>query len=123
MLADVSIKEEITRRLREKHLTADMVIARLSEMATSNIADFASIKTSEDLANSREIAYLIKKFKRKIIKCDDDPNKEYEEIELELYDAQAALEKVGRHLILFTDKVEHSGTIESKFVVLPEKVE
>lgn len=121
LLANVSIKEEITRRLKEKHLTADMVLARLSEMATSNLADFASIRTSEDLEANRDKAYLAKKFKRKITRYDSDPGKEYEEIELELYDAQSALEKIGRHYALFTDKVEHSGQINSNIVLLPTK--
>lgn len=117
LLANVSIKEEITRRLKEKHLTADMVLARLSDMATSNLADFASIKTSEDLAANRDIAYLAKKFKRKITRYDNDPNKEYEEIEIELYDAQSALEKIGRHLVLFTDKFEHGSDPDKPVIV------
>jgi phage terminase small subunit len=105
-LVNPSIQSFIVERLKEKQLTADAVLSRLAEMAFSNMSDFAYIQTNADLANARERGYLIKKFKRKITTRDDYT---VEDIELELYDAQSALEKIGKHLSLFIDKVEHSG--------------
>jgi hypothetical protein len=35
-----------------------------------------------------------------------------------LYDAQSALALIGKHHALFTERVEHSGTIETGVVVV-----
>lgn len=110
LLANLSISEEITRLLKERHLSADAVLARLGDMALGNLSEFADIQTNADLGNARERGHLIKKFKRKITR--DKSGSEYEEIELELYDAQAALVHIGKAHGLFADRVEHSGKVE-----------
>lgn len=110
LLADVSIQAVITERLKEKQLTADAVLSRLSEMAFSNISDFADIQNEADLANARERGYLIKKFKRKITHTESGGM--YEDIELELYDAQSSLINIGKQHGLFSDKVEVKLTKE-----------
>jgi len=107
LLANISISEEITRLLKERHLSADAVLARLGEMAASNLSDFADIETYADLANARKRGYLVKKFKRKITR--DKSGSEYEEVELELYDAQAALVHIGKAHGLFADRMELTG--------------
>jgi hypothetical protein len=110
LLADVSIQAEIAQRLKEKQLTADAVLSRLSEMAFSNMSDFVDIQTKADLADARERGYLIKKFKRKITHTES--GEMYEDIELELYDSQSALINIGKQHGLFSDKVELKLTKE-----------
>lgn len=92
------IQEEITRRLKEKQLSADQILTRLSEMALGNISDFAKVESQSDLEEI-ENGYLIKKFKKRYYRKDD-----YEEVELELYDSQSPLLNLGKHLGLFNDK-------------------
>lgn len=106
LLANTNISAEIDRRLREKQLSADEVLARLGDMARADIADFAEVRKITDLQNEqyRGKTHVIKKFKRKITR--DALNREREEIEIELYGADVALVNVGRHHKLFNDSVK-----------------
>lgn len=119
LLANVSIKAEITARIEELKMSADEVLIRLGDMARADMRDF--IKPFEvgektivmvDLGKALEEGktHLIKKLKYNA----------QGGLEIELHDSQAALEKLGRHHGLFTDKVEHSGAV-SALVVLPGK--
>lgn len=108
LLANLSISEEITQRLQERHLSADAVLARLADMARSDIADFTSLEKLSDLTNEeyRGKTHVIKRFKRRIYRPKNgDP---FEEIELELYPADMNLERVGKVHGLF-----NSGAGES----------
>lgn len=98
LLTKPDIQAEIEYRLKEKQLSADQVLTRLSEMALGNISDFAHVESQSDLTNL-ENGYLIKKFKKRYYRKDD-----YEEVELELYDSQSPLINLGKHLGLFNDK-------------------
>lgn len=113
-LTKPDIKNEIERRLQEKHLTKDIILARLADMSLSNIADFADIKSSQDLKEVRDIAHVIKKFKRKVTTNKD--GEVFEEIELELYPADVNLERVGKHLGLFKDQIEVSGNVGMRVI-------
>jgi len=95
------LRERIQERLREKALSADEVLARLSEQARNSIADFIEPVPGRSRAfmlNMDEIkarGHLIKKIKMTI----NGP-------EIELYDGQAALNLMGKHFALFTDRIE-----------------
>lgn len=106
LLANPSIQLAIKERVEEIKMSADEVLIRLAVMARSNMADFARVRDSDDVAKLGDAACVIKKFKKKIF---DTPVGEREDIELELYDAQSALEKLGRHHRLFADNLEVSG--------------
>lgn len=105
MLANDSIRSEIDRRLAQKKLSANEVLARLSDMARSNIADFSDVQSASDLKRYRHKTHVIKKFKRKITR-NLATGVEYEELELELYGADSALVNIGRHYKLFTDSIK-----------------
>lgn len=104
LLTNVDILAEIEARLAKKKLSANMVLARISEMAMSNIADFADVKNASDLKRYRHKTHVIKKFKRKITR-DSKTGTEYEELELELYGADVALYNLGKHHKVFTDSI------------------
>lgn len=103
LLVNVGIKAAIEARINEFKMSADEVLVRLTRMARSNIADFAHIENGQDLAELGSAGQVIKKFKRKII---GPIGGEHDEIELELYDAQAALVHLGKHHGLFTERIE-----------------
>jgi phage terminase small subunit len=103
LLRNTTISEEIDRRLKEKQLSSDEVLARLSDMARADMRDF--IKPI-DVGNDRIVVmvdlgkalaegktHLIKKVKYNA----------QGGLEIELHDSQAALEKMGRHYGLFKD--------------------
>ncbi len=94
------IRAAVAAKLNEAGLSANEVLARLADHATSSIDDFIKISSSNtfslDLQKAKKLGRLhcIKKLK-------EGPNG----IEFELYDAQAALEKLGKYHALWTEKL------------------
>lgn len=103
LLQNTTIRAEIDRRLREVILPANEVLARYTDMATSNISEFATIATARDLENL-DNGYLVKKFKRDVVT--DQLGRQHEKIEIELYDAKSALDSLAKYHHLLTDKLE-----------------
>jgi len=94
------IKDEIDKRMREKAMDANEVLARLAAQARGDIADFLNTEVPGgilDLEKAEELGltHLIKNI-----------TWTKQGVRVELYDAQAALVHIGRHLKLFTDRVE-----------------
>lgn len=114
-LTKPDIRAMIDKRLKDLGMGADEVLARLSDMASSTMADFIkptkSGSATLDLVKAAKAdkLHLIKKFRVGI-----------EGVSIELYDSQAALVQLGRHHALFVDKQEHSGEIG---VLTPEEIE
>lgn len=106
LLRKVEIRAEIDRRLKERHLSADEVLAGLADIASMTMADFIDPETGYldlERANLRGKMHLIKKHKRTIRR---DKLGETETFEIELYDKQAAYNQLGRYHQLFTDRVK-----------------
>ncbi len=94
------IRQAIDRRLSEKRMSADEVLARLSEQAGADMDEFLSKRgrgIGLDLSKAKAAGklHLVKKY-----------NKTKQGVSIELYDAQAALVQLGRYHKLFTDRVE-----------------
>lgn len=122
LLANLSIEAEIDRRLKEKHLNADSVLARVSELANSDIVTFADVRRITDLKDEKYKGktHVIKKFKSKITR--DALGREIEEVELELYGADASMDKMMRYHGLYNDKVELSWRDKLPPDVNPDEV-
>lgn len=112
------IQAYLKDRLAEMVMPANEVLRRLTDMASGSVSDFADIKSSAGLVETEQ-GHIVKKFKKTTTRT--AYGSEVEAVELELYDAQAALVHLGKIHGLFTDKVEHSGMIESKLIILPPK--
>ena len=116
LLKDVEISDAIKKRISEKAMSADEVLLRLGDMARGDLGDFLDVESmSFDLslkkAQELGVTHLIKKVKQRTIitQKKDGDEEEQHYIEIELHDSQAALEKLGRHHKLFTDKTEITG--------------
>lgn len=123
LLANVGIRAAIEQRLQEKAMGADEVLARLAEHARGDLGDFLDISSMSfqvDLSGAVEkgITHLIKKVKQRTTTTLSKEGVETEtsDVEVELYDAQAALVHIGRHLKLFTEQAEISGEIVLKTI-------
>jgi len=96
------IQDLIQQRLTEKAMSAEEVLFRLGEQARSDITDFIDATTERVfLLNMNKImanGHLIKKIKYN----KDGP-------EIELYSSQRALELIGKHFALFTERIELGG--------------
>lgn len=111
LLANVGIQAEIERRLDEVVMSADEVLTRLAEQARASIEGFLTFskrgrKPTLDLKQAQEsgLLHLIKKLKYNT----------QGQVEIELHDAQSALALIGKHHKLFTEKIEHAGSVEIK---------
>ena len=121
------IQAEIDRRMSEQVMTSNEVLKRLSDMAKANLLPFVRIThegfTYFDFSHpeAKNYFHLIKKIKTKRTrrvegKGDNAEEWEDEWIEVELHDAQSALEKIGKYHRLFKDELDlhHDGEITWK---------
>lgn len=93
----------IAERIQAAAMDADEVLARLSEQARANIRDFihidpdgAFITLDEEALRTR--GHLVKKISTSQGKTSS--------VSIELYDGQAALVQLGKHLKLFTENLD-----------------
>lgn len=98
-----NIAAEIQRRIAEKSMGADEVALRLADHARGDISDFLDITPGGIGINLQKAQQLGKtnlikkvKFRTQTSKNKDGVETETRDIEIELYDAQTALEKLGR---------------------------
>lgn len=111
LLTNPYIQAAVTERLAELKMSADEVLVRLAEHARGSIVDVLD-DTDEinlDEARQRQRAHLIKKLR--VTRHVDSEGGVTVRKEVELYDAQAALGLIGKHLRLFVERVEHSGGV------------
>lgn len=111
---------EIMDSIREQVMGADEVLIRMTDIARGDIADLMDItpagftfrlvneKDGERVVNPN--TKLIKKIKQKVTtvlgKKQDDEDREIIETEIELYNAQEALNTLGKHHKLFSERTE-----------------
>jgi phage terminase small subunit len=112
--------DEINQRLEENTMEANEALSRLSDMARGDLADFANVEDLRDLAGHSK-SHVIKKIKKTVKHFKSGETATY--IEIELNDPQSALEKIGKHLGLWTDKVQHSGSIDVTGLTDEERIE
>lgn len=102
LLTNDDIRAAINDRLADKSMSADEVLVRLADMAKSDIADFVLFR--ED--GTWTIDWRAAEGKTHVIKRLRETK---DGLILELYDAQAALEKIGRAHGIFRSVHEHTG--------------
>lgn len=105
LLTNVNIRAAIDARLAEAAMSAGEVLARVTEIARGSMADFLAVNGRGVRLDLKQAAaadklHLVKKYSK---------TKQSESIEL--YDAQSALELLGKYHKLWTDKFEHSGEV------------
>lgn len=123
LLAKISIKARIAERLQEMAMGTDEVLERLAEHARGdmdNFLDISSMGYQINLSKAKELGLtrLIHKVKQHTTTTLSKEGFETEtsHIELELYDAQAALVHLGKHLNLFGDQTPLTGEIVVKVI-------
>lgn len=93
------VAEKIAARFAAKVMTADEVLSRLSGMARADISEFITETGAIDWDKVRKQGYLIKRI----------AHYKGKQSQIELHDAQTALQLVGKHLRLFVERMEHTG--------------
>lgn len=116
LLKHVEVSAAIETRIAEKQMSADEALTLLADMARGDLGEFMDVTPSGfvlDLLNddgSRKNTRLIRKIKQKVTtflaKKESDEDREIIETEVELYDAQAAIDKVLRVAGKYKDNVD-----------------
>lgn len=95
--------DQVGRAVRERMssgaMQADEVLYRLAEHARGSLADVLG-------GTPRSIGDVLQSPKAHLVKSVAETQ---HGIRVEIYDAQAALEKIGKHLGLFVERHEHTG--------------
>ena len=103
LLADSNISEQIKARLNEVHMSADEALKLTADIARGDIAqlmDISSVGFRLDMSKAKELRLtkLIKKVKQKTTiyqaKKESEEDREVTELEIELYPADAAIERI-----------------------------
>lgn len=107
-----AIDKALAERSRRTGINQDRVLMELARIALlnpANVVDFNNATIREDATPDDLAAVASVKVKR-------FPTKEGEGIEREIkfYDKNKALDAIGRHMGMFKDKVEVSGTLETE---------
>jgi len=117
LLTNTDIRSEIDRIFSEQVMSPSEVLKRLSDMGKANLLPFIRI-TDEGFTyfdfshpDAKNYFHLIKKIKTKRTRRVEGKGEnaevwEDEWVEVELHDAQAALEKIGKHHHLFRDEID-----------------
>lgn len=118
LLAKLSIRTEIdkaiAKRSRRTGITQDRVLRELAKVAFVNIADVINLDEAKIHDNiDRDDTAAIASVK---VKTTPTETGEIVEREVKTYDKLKALELLGKHLGMFTDKISISGDMGVKIV-------
>ena len=103
------IDKAMAERSKRTGVNADRVVRELAKVAFVNAEDVIDVKNAKLLPDaSRDDTAAIASVKVKIVSGDT----ESEEREIKLADKLKALELLGKHMGMFTDKTELSGTVD-----------
>lgn len=115
LLRTPKIAEVEAARLNEAHMSADEALKLMADIArgdVSQIMDVSSVGFNLDMSKAQKLGLtkLIKKVKQKTTiysaKKESEEDREVTELEVELYPADAALERILKVHGKFTDRVD-----------------
>jgi len=105
LLRKLNISKAVQARLNEVHLSSDEALAILAQHARGDIAqlmDVSGVGFNLDMSKAQKegLTRLIKRVKQKTTiysaKKESEEDREVTELEIELYDAQSAIDKILR---------------------------
>ena len=111
-----AIAEAMKARSERTEITQDRVLNELAALGFYDVADFAAVEGGHVVL--KETAIIPKEKRIAIVAIKEGQSG----IEVKLADKLRALEMIGKHLGMFTDKIEMKATITESDVSLIEKV-
>ena len=128
LLAKVSVQNYIQERKQDRiertEITQDMVLNELANIAFSNIADYVKVVEKEAVVDGKKIKYktvdatltdnLSEEQKKALSVIKEGKNG----LEIKMNDKVRALELLGKHLGMWTEKVEVTEKAENPFAGL-----
>ncbi len=118
-----AIQKAMDERSKRTEITADNVLKEIAKLGFANMDDYMTVTSDGlayvDLTNlDRNQAAAITELtveRRKEYNSKEDDADTIEKVRFKLADKGINLERLGRHLKLFTDKVEQQQTITAHF--------
>jgi len=110
----VEIQKLMKKRAERTKITQDRVLKELAYLGFSNIQDYVDA-SAKGFITFKDIEKIPEEKARAI----EAIKTNYKEgrIEFKLHSKTKTLEMIGRHLGMFTDKIEHSGKIDGKLII------
>ena len=123
-LTKPNIREVLGKRMSKLEMSAEETVKRISDIAAGDMLKYIDSQGNLDLQAMRDddAGRLLKKYKKtkRIIPRKDNEPIEVERIEIELYGADAALDKLMRYYGKYNDKVVHEWREEAKKAGIPQ---
>lgn len=112
LLSNVMVKAAVDKAMAERSrrtgVNADRVLLELAKIGFANITDVVDVDTAKIREDAKEEDLAcIQSIKIK-------PTEYGTEREIKMYDKKAALVDIGKHLGMFKDKLELSGSLENE---------
>ena len=129
LLTFVDVREAIekhnARYLERLNLTTERILSELSLMGFANMLDYIAVQDGDayiDLSKlSREQAAAIQEITVvEYTKGKGEDKRDIKKTRFKLAEKRGSLELLGKHLKLFTDKIEHSGDVNPLNDILNE---
>lgn len=125
------IQKLMDKRSQRTEITADMVLREYAKIGFSNISDYLKVETRDRLVKiegqdgdsyEREEFQAVDLYDTEGISEDKmravaEIKQTRDGIALKLHDKKGALDSIARHLGMFKDKVEHSGSLSLEKVL------
>ena len=123
-LTKPNIREVLGKRMSKLEMSAEETVKRISDIAAGDMLKYIDSQGNLDLQAMRDddAGRLLKKYKKtkRIIPRKDNDPIEVERIEIELYGADAALDKLMRYHGKYNDKVVHEWREEAEKAGIPQ---
>ncbi|MFC1694129.1 terminase small subunit [Candidatus Latescibacterota bacterium] len=108
-LSKLIIQEEIQKKIKKRsertEITSDMIVVELAKIGFANMSDYVkwntsgiTLKDSTKLSLEQSVC---------VSEVSETKTKNGGSVKIKLHDKKGALELLGRHLGMFTDKQEH----------------
>lgn len=114
------IQKMMDERSKRVEITQDMVLREYAKIGFSNITDYLKVEEQEVMTELGERTFkmvdifLTEGIPKEKMAAVAEIKQTKEGISIKLHDKKGALDSVARHLGMFVDKVEHSGSIANK---------
>jgi hypothetical protein len=122
LFANTNFSAHVAARLNEAHMSADEALKLTADIARGDVAqlmEVSSVGFNLDMSKAQELGLtgLIKKVKQKTTiyqaKKESEEDREVTELEIELYDRQAALRDILKMHNKFTERVDVTSNGET----------
>ncbi|MBU3205587.1 terminase small subunit [Clostridium algidicarnis] len=125
LLRNVKVKEHIDKRMKDREkrteVTQDKVLQELAKIGFADIKDYLEYKTAKTVVQHDENGEPVIDYQQivNVIDSKEVDTSVIQEVSIgkdgtfkfKLYDKQKALVDIGKHLGMFTDKVEVKGNL------------